>query len=35
MTLEKAFELYPEIYAEIFRLGVILERTLSKEEKSK
>jgi hypothetical protein len=27
MRLEKAFELYPEVHAKIFRLGVVMERT--------
>jgi hypothetical protein len=28
MSLEKTFELYPEVYAKIFRLGVVMERTV-------
>jgi hypothetical protein len=28
MSLQKAFELYPEVYAEIFRLGVAFEKTV-------
>jgi hypothetical protein len=28
MSLQQAFEEYPEVYAEIFKLGATLERTM-------
>jgi hypothetical protein len=35
MSLHKVFELYPEVYAEVFRRGVLIERAYNQTNKTK